>query len=91
MPRHHDPSALQEGVTMKKVIAAIVAAAFSISIAGTAMAVPAQVNQQHSPLTQVQADKADQGQTKSKKKKAAKKKPAKKKQAAKKASKKQAA
>jgi hypothetical protein len=74
---------------MKKFLAAFVAAAFSLSIAGTAMAVPAQINQQHSPLTQIQADKADQGKTK--KKKAAKKKPAKKKQTAKKASKKQAA
>jgi hypothetical protein len=73
---------------MKKAIAALVAAAFSLSIAGTAMAIPAQVNQQHSPLTQVQADKSAQGQTK---KKAAKKKPAKKKQTAKKAAKKKAA
>jgi hypothetical protein len=89
-PRHTIYPALQEGVLMKKVLAALVAAAFSLSIAGTAMAVPAQVNQQHSPLTQVQAEKADQGQTK-KKKKAAKKKPAKKKQTAKKASKKQTA
>jgi hypothetical protein len=73
---------------MKKFIAAVVAAAFSLSIAGTAMAVPAQINQQHSPLTQVQADKTDQKKTK---KKAAKKKPTKKKQTAKKATKKQAA
>jgi hypothetical protein len=73
---------------MKKVLAALVAAAFSLSVAGTAMAVPAQVSQQHSPIAQVQADKADQGTTK-KKKKAAKK--AKKKQTAKKAQKKQPA
>ena len=73
---------------MKKFIAAVVAAAFSLSIAGTAMAVPAQINQQHSPLMQVQADKTDQKKTK---KKAAKKKPTKKKQTAKKATKKQAA
>jgi Flp pilus assembly protein TadB len=52
---------------MKKVLAALVAAAFSLSIAGTAMAVPAQVSQQHSPITQVQADKTDQGTTKKKK------------------------
>ena len=75
---------------MKKVLAAFVAAAFSLSIAGTAMAVPAQVNQQHSPLTQVQADKSTQGQSK-KKKKSAKKNNGKKKQTAKKGSKKQAA
>lgn len=74
---------------MKKVLAALVAAAFSLSIAGTAMAVPAQVSQQHSPITQVQADKADQGTTK-KKKKTATKKTGKKKQTAKKAQKKHA-
>jgi hypothetical protein len=73
---------------MKKVLAAFVAAAFSLGLAGTAMAVPAQVNQQHSPIAQVQADKAEQGTTK--KKKTAKK-PTKKKQTAKKAQKKQAA
>lgn len=72
---------------MKKVLAAFVAAAFSLSVAGTAMAVPAQVSQQHSPITQVQADKADQGTTKKKTKKAAKK--SKKKQTAKKAQPKQ--
>jgi len=74
---------------MKKFVAALVAAAFSLSIAGTAMAVPAQINQQHSPLTQVQADKSAQ----TKKKKTTKKKTAKKKQTAKKTakSKKQAA
>jgi hypothetical protein len=71
---------------MKKVLAALVAAAFSLGIAGTAMAVPAQVNQQHSQYVQV-----DQHSKQTKKKKAAKKKTAKKKQAAKKASKKQAA
>jgi hypothetical protein len=67
---------------MKKVLAALVAAAFSLSFAGSAMAVPAQVSQQHSPITQIQADKADQGTTKKKKKTA--KKPTKKKQTAKK-------
>ena len=48
---------------MKKVIAALVAAAFSITVAGTAMAAPAQVNQQHSSITKVQSD---QGTTKKK-------------------------
>jgi hypothetical protein len=68
---------------MKKVIAALVAAAFSITVAGTAMAAPAQVSQQHSSITKVQSD---QGTTKKKaeKKKSAKKKVAKKKPAAKK-------
>lgn len=75
---------------MKKVLAALVAAAFSLSIAGTAMAVPAQVSQQHSPITQVQTDKTDQSTTK-KKKKTATKKTGKKKQTAKKAQKKHAA
>lgn len=59
---------------MKKVIAALVAAAFSITVAGTAMAAPAQVNQQHSSITKVQSD---QGTTKKKstnKKKSSKKK-----------------
>lgn len=71
---------------MKKVLAAFVAAAFSLSIAGTAMAVPAQVNQEHSSISQVQ----DQATSKKKKKTA--KKPTKKKQTAKKpASKKQPA
>lgn len=58
---------------MKKVIAALVAAAFSITVAGTAMAAPAQVNQQHSSVTKVQSD---QGTTKKKsnKKKSSKKK-----------------
>jgi heme exporter protein D len=63
---------------MKKVLAAFVAAAFSMSIAGAAMAVPAQVSQQHSSISQVQ----DQA-TPKKKKKAAKK-STKKKQTAKK-------
>jgi hypothetical protein len=67
---------------MKKVIAALVAAAFSITVAGTAMAAPAQVNQQHSSITKVQSD---QGTTK---KKAGKKKSSKKKTAKKKSSKK---
>ncbi len=49
---------------MKKVLAALVAAAFSLSIAGTAMAVPAQVNQEHSSISQVQ----DQATPKKKKK-----------------------
>ncbi|HEX2115263.1 MAG TPA: hypothetical protein VHM01_12730 [Alphaproteobacteria bacterium] len=71
---------------MKKVLAALVAAAFSLSIAGTAMAVPVQVSQQHSQYIQV-----DQHAKQTKKKKAVKKKTAKKKQTAKKASKKQAA
>jgi len=62
---------------MKKVIAAFVAAAFSITVAGTAMAAPAQVNQQHSSITKVQSD---QGTTKKKstKKKSSKKKSTKK-------------
>jgi hypothetical protein len=62
---------------MKKVIAALVAAAFSITVAGTAMAAPAQVNQQHSSITKVQSD---QGTTKKKstKKKSSKKKTSKK-------------
>ena len=64
---------------MKKVLAAFVAAAFSLSIAGTAMAVPAQVNQEHSSISQVQ----DQA-TPKKKKKTAKKPTTKKKQTAKK-------
>lgn len=67
---------------MKKAIAALVAAAFSITVAGTAIAAPVQVNQQHSSITKVQSD---QGATK---KKAAKKKSAKKKTAKKKPAKK---
>jgi uncharacterized protein YxeA len=82
MPRHHHLSALQEGVTMKKVIAALVAAAFSITAAGTTMAAPAQVSQQHSSITKVQTD--DQG----KKKKSTKKKSSSKKKTAKKGTKK---
>jgi hypothetical protein len=62
---------------MKKLLAAFVAAAFSMSIAGAAMAVPAQVSQQHSSISQVQ------DQATPKKKKAAKK-STKKKQTAKK-------
>lgn len=68
---------------MKKVLAALVAAAFSLAIADTAMAIPAQVSQQQSPIAQVQAEKADQATTK-KKKKAAKKSGKKKQSAAKK-------
>jgi hypothetical protein len=75
MPRHHVLSALQEGVTMKKVIAALVAAAFTITAAGITMAAPVQVNQQHNSVTKVQTD--DQ----SKKKKSSKKKSTKKKAA----------
>jgi|ADGO01.1.fsa_nt_gi hypothetical protein len=69
---------------MKKVIAALVAAAFSLTVAGTAMAAPTRTNQQQSSVTKVQAD---QGTTKKKatKKKTAKKKVAKKKAPAKKA------
>lgn len=68
---------------MKKVIAALVAAAFSITVAGTAMAAPAQVNQQHSSIAKVQSD---QGTTKKKsnKKKSSKKKSGSKKTAKKK-------
>jgi hypothetical protein len=69
---------------MKKVIAALVAAAFSITVAGTAMAAPAQVSQQHSSITKVQSD---QGTTK---KKSAKKKSSSKKKTSKKSSKKKA-
>ena len=69
---------------MKKVIAALVAAAFSITVAGTAMAAPAQVNQQHSSITKVQSD---QGTTK---KKSTKKKSSSKKKTSKKSSKKKA-
>jgi hypothetical protein len=58
---------------MKKVIAALVAAAFTITVAGTAMAAPAQVNQQHSSITKAQTDDS------SKKKKSTKKKSSKKK------------
>ncbi len=74
---------------MKKVLAALVVAAFSLGMLGTAMAVPAQAGQHRSPATQVQADKANQGTAK-KKQKAAKKKPTKKKTTAKKAPKKAA-
>jgi hypothetical protein len=66
---------------MKKLIAAAVAAAFSLSIAGTAIAAPAQVNQRHSQSVEVQAEKP--ATQKSKKKKVAKK-STKKKQTAKK-------
>jgi hypothetical protein len=69
---------------MKKVIAALVAAAFSITVAGTAMAAPAQVSQQHSSITKVQSD---QGTTK---KKSTKKKSSSKKKTSKKSSKKKA-
>lgn len=69
---------------MKKVIAALVAAAFTITAAGITMAAPAQVNHQHNSVTKVQTD--DQ----SKKKKASKKKGTKKK-ASKKGTKKSAA
>lgn len=68
---------------MKKVLAALIAAAFSLSIAGTAMAVPAQVSQQHSSITKVQNQT-----TPDKKKKKAAKKSTKKKQASKKTAKK---
>ena len=73
---------------MKKVLAAFVAAAFSLSVAGTAMAAPAQVNQGHSPIIQIDKHNAEQG---AKKKKKSAKKPAKKKQAAKKPAQKKAA
>jgi hypothetical protein len=66
---------------MKKVLAAFVAAAFSFGIAGAAMAVPAQVNQGHSPIVQVDKHNTDQG---AKKKKKSAKKSTKKKQTAKK-------
>jgi uncharacterized protein YxeA len=72
---------------MKKVLAAVVAAAFSIGIAGTAMAAPAQVKQQHNQTTQIQSDKADQNK---KKKKTAKKSTKKKQTTAKKGAKKAA-
>lgn len=62
---------------MKKVIAALVAAAFTITVAGTAMAAPAQVNQQHSTVTKVQDDQGTK-KKKSSKKKSTKKKTAKK-------------
>lgn len=62
---------------MKKVIAALVAAAFSITVAGTAMAAPAQVNQQHSSITKVQSDQGTK-KKKSTKKKSSKKKTGKK-------------
>jgi len=61
---------------MKKVVAALVAAAFTITAAGITMAAPAQVNQQHSSIAKVQTD--DQGK---KKKQASKKKNSKKKTA----------
>ena len=64
---------------MKKVIAALVAAAFSITVAGTAMAAPAQVNQQHSSITKVQSDQGTTKKKSSKKKSSSKKKTAKKK------------
>ncbi len=52
---------------MKKLIAAAVAAAFSLSIAGAAMAAPAQLDQRHSQATEIQAKKpADQAATKKK-------------------------
>lgn len=65
---------------MKKLIAAVVAAAFSLSIAGAAIAAPAQVNQRHSQTTQIQADKPADQSTKKKatKKSGSKKKTAKK-------------
>jgi uncharacterized protein YxeA len=84
MPRHHDLPALQEGVTMKKVIAALVAAAFTITAAGITMAAPAQVNQQHNSVTKVQTDDSK----KNEKKKSASKKKSSKKKTAKKGSKK---
>lgn len=62
---------------MKKVIAALVAAAFTITAAGITMAAPAQINQQHNSVTKVQTD--DQSKKKqSSKKKSTKKKSAKK-------------
>jgi hypothetical protein len=63
---------------MKKVIAALVAAAFSITVVGTAMAAPAQVNQQHSSITKVQSDQGTTKKKKSTKKKSSKKKTGKK-------------
>jgi hypothetical protein len=65
---------------MKKLIAAAVAAAFSLSIAGVAIAAPAQVTQRHSQATQIQADKPADQSTKKKtsKKSGSKKKTAKK-------------
>lgn len=65
---------------MKRVIAAAVAAAFSLGLATTAMAAPVQINQTHSQAEEAQATPGKPAQ----KKKAAKKK-APKKQAAKKA------
>ena len=68
---------------MKKVLAAFVAAAFSMGIAGAAMAVPAQVNQQHSTISQVEdqaTPKKKKTAKKTTKKKQTAKKPAKKKQ-----------
>jgi hypothetical protein len=64
---------------MKKVIAALVAAAFSLTVAGAAIAAPAQVNQQHSQYVQVDQHKNQtkkKAAKKSTKKKVAKKKPA---------------
>ena len=63
---------------MKKVIAALVAAAFSITVAGTAMAAPAQVSQQHSSITKVQSDQGTTKKKSTKKKKSSKKKSSKK-------------
>lgn len=79
---------------MKKLIAAAVAAAFSLSVAATAMAAPAQVNQRHSLATEVQSttpsDQKSMQKSTTKKKKVAKKSSGKKKVAKKKGQKKMA-
>jgi organic hydroperoxide reductase OsmC/OhrA len=79
---------------MNKLLAAALAAAFSLSVAATAMAAPAQVNQRHSKATEVQSttpsDQRSMQKSTTKKKKVAKKSSSKKK-VAKKGQKKQMA